>query len=90
MNFFFPEEPDKVGWNQQVGVYFVNEWEGNPQESEEMLPKWFKVSEIPYDQMWEDDPIWLPKVLAEKQVRGNFLFNSEGHLIEHSLIEDSL
>jgi hypothetical protein len=28
-----------------------------------MRPQWFTFTDIPYDQMWEDDRIWLPMVL---------------------------
>jgi len=28
-----------------------------------MRPQWFAFSDIPYDQMWEDDRIWLPMLL---------------------------
>jgi hypothetical protein len=34
------------------------------QESEEMMPKWFALDEIPFDNMWADDKIWLPELLA--------------------------
>ena len=36
-------------------------------ESEEMRPQWFEESAIPLDQMWADDPYWLPGLL-----RGDF------------------
>ena len=31
---------------------------------------------IPYGEMWEDDRIWLPEILAGRPVRGDFLFES--------------
>lgn len=37
------------------------------QETEEMLPKWFKFDEIPFDTMWPDDKIWLPILLKKVQ-----------------------
>ena len=36
-------------------LFWINKWEGEPEESEEMKPIWFNVEEIPYDQMWQDD-----------------------------------
>ena len=32
-------------------------------ESEEMRPQWFEETAIPLDQMWADDPYWLPDLL---------------------------
>lgn len=31
-----------------------------------MRPQWFAFADIPYDQMWEDDRIWLPLLLNEQ------------------------
>jgi hypothetical protein len=28
-----------------------------------MKPEWFDIEKIPYDKMWDDDIIWLPRVL---------------------------
>lgn len=28
-----------------------------------MRPQWFDIADIPYEQMWEDDKIWLPELL---------------------------
>lgn len=28
-----------------------------------MRPQWFDIKDIPYEQMWEDDKIWLPELL---------------------------
>jgi 8-oxo-dGTP diphosphatase len=48
-------------------IYTTTEWEGEPAETEEMRPQWFDISDIPYDDMWADDRLWLPEMLA-----GNF------------------
>jgi 8-oxo-dGTP pyrophosphatase MutT (NUDIX family) len=79
-NFYYPYlfEEDKKNW--QVHIFFVKDWQGEPVETEEMAPRWFKESEIPFNEMWPDDSIWLPKVLAGKKLMGDFFFK-EGDLI---------
>ncbi len=72
LNFYFAHKPD---WNQQVTVYLVNKWKGEPTESEEMIPKWFKISEVPYNQMWDDDKYWLPQVLSGSKIEADLLFD---------------
>ena len=57
----------------QVHIFKANNFEGEPQESEEMKPQWFNVSEIPYKEMWPDDIHWIPLFLADKKFRGRFL-----------------
>lgn len=80
INFYFPS-PTHPG--QQVFVFLVEDWEGEPEESEEMAPKWFKFTEIPYDTMWQDDIHWLPLVLAGKTMEAEFLFDENDQLLEH-------
>ena len=55
-------------------VYIVKEWEGEPQESEEVRPQWFNKHHLPYDNMWADDVYWLPHVLNGKHVNAQFTF----------------
>jgi hypothetical protein len=43
-------------------------------ETEEMQPKWFDLSKIPYESMWEDDAIWLRNVIADEEVEYEFIF----------------
>ncbi len=78
--------PHNEGWNQLVHVYFAFSWEGEPLESEEMNPKWFKVKDIPYKDMWPDDIFWLPNVLSDKYVKGRFTFG-EGDIILDKFVE---
>ncbi|KKQ91921.1 MAG: hypothetical protein UU16_C0009G0005 [Candidatus Woesebacteria bacterium GW2011_GWA2_40_7] len=84
LNFFFLKKQD---WNQQVIVFITNEWTGIPRETEEMSPRWFKINEIPYEEMWEDDALWLPKVLNGKIVEGNFLFDENQKMQEYEVTE---
>jgi 8-oxo-dGTP pyrophosphatase MutT (NUDIX family) len=71
LTFTFPHNP---AWSQMVHVYTSEIWLGEPEESEEMKPKWYKQSEIPFKEMWPDDPFWLPFVLDGKLVKGSFSF----------------
>lgn len=79
LNFYFSEKPE---WNQQVIVYLTKDWQGEPTESEEMKPKWFKINEIPYDQMWSDDSYWIPQVLSGKKIEADFLFDDNQQVID--------
>lgn len=77
--------PDKAEWGQIVHVFICKGWEGEAKESEEMRPEWFKLTEIPYEKMWDDDKYWLPKVLDGDFVRAKFKFNNEGEVISHEI-----
>jgi len=81
LSFFYPYllNSDEREW--QTHVFFVKEWEGEPKESEEMRPKWFKIKEIPFAGMWPDDKFWLPKILKGEKIKGKFSFKP-GELID--------
>jgi 8-oxo-dGTP pyrophosphatase MutT (NUDIX family) len=75
INFCFPKTNKEPAWIQRVFVYLSKEWDGEISESEEMKPQWFNFKDIPYQQMWSDDFLWLPRVLEGKKVSARFLFD---------------
>lgn len=72
--------PDGIT-DMYVHVFVATEWEGTPEESEEMAPRWFKQSEIPYDDMWQDDILWMPLVLRGKLLKTRFTFDDEQNML---------
>lgn len=58
-------------------VFMADGYEGTPTETPEAVPLWTKVSEIPYDRMWDDDRYWLGEVLEGRTFRGRFRFDRE-------------
>lgn len=66
------------GKHLEVHTFFTREWEGEPQETEEMRPKWFLFKDIPYEHMWEDDVHWLPRALCGEKLRGKIWFDESG------------
>lgn len=83
LTFIFPHHPD---WNQFVHVYFCEEWQGEPAESEEMKPQWFNPKNFPFAEMWTDDEFWLPEVIKGNLVKGFFVF-AEGDKIREKIVE---
>src|SRR3989344_9442469 len=79
IKFYFENGSD---WNQNVHIFITEKWEGEPSESEEMnQPEWYEKDKLPFENMWLDDPHWMPKVLAGKKIEGEFLFNNNGSKI---------
>lgn len=71
----------------QVHAYLCTEWLGEPMESEEMLPQWFTLKNIPYAKMWADDIEWLPLVLSGKKLHTHFTFGENNQLIASKIHE---
>lgn len=65
----------------QVHVFTCHGWKGEPTETEEMAPQWFDASAIPYDEMWADDPHWLPQVLADKKLVCEFELDENDQIV---------
>jgi len=83
MYFEFKGGPDII----EVNLFAINEYSGEPEETEEMKPQWFDVNKLPWGDMWKDDPIWYPLFLEGKNFEGNFLFDGEKKVILHKLEE---
>lgn len=84
------DDPAKT-WHMYVHAYTATAWEGEPTESEEMAPEWFKIDAIPYEQMWQDDPLWVPQVMLGKKVVSTCYFNKDNDLFKHDVrVVDSL
>lgn len=58
-------------------VFTGTEFEGEPTETREAKPEWFRIDEVPYDRMWADDRHWLPQMLAGKTFKAWFRFDGE-------------
>ena len=80
--------PEKEEWNQLVHVYLINDWQGEPVETEEMRPEWFSVDALPFDQMWQNDAKWLPLILKNKKIRGKITFNPDNESTKEMTLEE--
>jgi 8-oxo-dGTP diphosphatase len=77
---------NKEEWNQIAHVYVTKDFTGDIQVSEEGELKWFKIKEIPYDKMWDDDPYWLPNILAGEFMKIKFYFDQNSNLQRYEKI----
>jgi mutator protein MutT len=62
----------------EVHVFLSTSWVGEPEETDEMSPKWFNVSAIPYESMWIDDQYWLPQIIEGRTVDAEFYLGKDG------------
>jgi len=84
LTFIFPANPIL---NHDVCVFLATVWEGDPVESVEMKPCWFAVDDIPFEQMWQDDILWLPRILAGERIQGGFTFGEDNETIAAGKVE---
>ena len=53
--------------NQRILVYVIKGWHGTPQDSEELADLgWFPASDLPYDDMWPNEELYLKDLVNGK------------------------
>ena len=52
-----------------------------------MLPKWYDIKDIPFNEMWADDKLWFPLLLKGSKFRGFFKFEGHSKILSHTLEE---
>ena len=67
-----------------MNIFVANSYYGRVRESDEMRPQWFNLHSIPYDNMFPDDRLWLPKVLNGEAFKAKFKFDENFNLISYS------
>jgi 8-oxo-dGTP diphosphatase len=65
-------------------VFTAEDCKGTPRETDEAVPLWTPLEQIPYDRMWADDEIWLPMMLAGKTFSGRFIFHDDT-MLDHAI-----
>jgi len=89
VDFEFENDPTIL----EVHIFRIEKYAGEPAETEEMRPQWFTVDEIPFKEMWSDDPYWFPLFLKGKKFRARFKFDKPatpeyaGSVLERSIEE---
>lgn len=73
----------------EVHLFGVVKWRGEPVETEEMRPCWFRLTAIPFDKMWPDDRHWIPRFLEGRNLEGRFYFLDEETLLHHTIHEST-
>lgn len=72
------------GYSLHVHVFRADACEGVPRETDEALPMWLPIDALPYDEMWADDRLWIPHMLARRSFSGRFIFDGDA-MLDHVL-----
>ena len=66
---------EKGGHAFSVYVFSATDFSGELKANEEGELKWFPTKNLPWNEMWKDDKIWLPALLEGKRFHGRFMFD---------------
>jgi 8-oxo-dGTP diphosphatase len=76
--FDFPANP---GWNMETDLFVSRHWEGEPAESPEIVPAWYRVDALPLADMWHDAGNWLPLALTGAAPRLRIVLNHDNETV---------
>lgn len=66
------------GLSLHVDVWVATRYEGTAIETDEAIPLWTPLTQLPFDEMWADDRFWLREVVVERQkFVGRFDFDND-------------
>lgn len=65
----------------EMFIYKCYAYKGEIKETEEIIPAWYNIDEIPYDRMIEDDLLWLPYVLDNKKIIGKVKLDKDMRMV---------
>ncbi|MDR6508666.1 8-oxo-dGTP diphosphatase [Arthrobacter oryzae] len=82
VEFVFPSRPE---WNMHTRLFTTRRWEGEPTESAEIAPEWFRADALPADRMWQDADHWLPVVLAGTEIDIVIVLNDDNETVRNVL-----
>jgi ADP-ribose pyrophosphatase YjhB (NUDIX family) len=77
LDFYFSGSKEQGPFRHHCPTYIATKWKGEPRETEEMQPQWFSISDLPFESMWSDDPLWLPRVIAGEKLHAEFWFDEK-------------
>ncbi len=62
----------------EVHIYVVTDFEGEPRETESMIPYWFSLSEgLPLGRMHESDRDWFPRLVAGERFNADVYYREK-------------
>jgi 8-oxo-dGTP diphosphatase len=62
----------------RVHVFLARDIPGEPVETESMKPHWWPVHQLPFEQMFEADALWLPQVLKGERILADLHYHKPG------------
>jgi 8-oxo-dGTP diphosphatase len=65
------------GYSIYGHVFTATGFTGTPTETDEAIPLWCSVGELPFDRMWEADHTWFPHLLEGRRFSGRYIFDGD-------------
>ena len=74
------------GYSLRCDVFLAHSYRGRLVETAEAKPFWSPLDAVPFHRMWQDDALWLPRVLNGDHLYGLFVFD-EDEMLSHRIVD---
>ncbi|MHA7173627.1 8-oxo-dGTP diphosphatase [Arthrobacter monumenti] len=85
VEFVFPARPD---WNMSTRIFTADQFEGEPVETDEIVPGWFDLDALPVSDMWQDAEHWLPPMLTGRRLAVRVTLNPDNESVADAYLEE--
>lgn len=80
--FRFPTRPE---WDLHVALFRTGHFEGEPVESDELVPAWYPVEDLPWAGMWPDARHWLPRALSGELIEAEITLGADCETVTNAM-----
>lgn len=74
---------NREGLSQRSFVFSAHVFSGELQGSGELEASWWPTAEIPYERMWSDAKLWLPRALSGEFVDATIVIGESNEVLSH-------
>lgn len=71
--------------SQRSFVFVARSFAGELRPSAELAASWWAVDEVPYDRMWPDAALWLPRALTGETLRARIDIGWDNEVLAHEI-----
>jgi len=69
--------------SQRSFVFSTRVFSGELQHSGELIASWWPLGKIPYERMWSDAKLWLPRALSGEFIDATIVMGESNEVLSH-------
>ncbi len=75
LDYYKDDQRERPDWT--VYLFVAQRFHGTPTEGREGSLRWFRIDELPLQEMWEDYQHWYRHLLEGRRLEGGFYFSGD-------------
>ncbi|PPB50281.1 NUDIX hydrolase [Arthrobacter pityocampae] len=79
--------PARPAWNMAASLFTAEAGNATAVACEEIEPRWYGVDAIPWQDMWQDAPHWVPGLLAGRPVHATVVMSDDNESVTGVVVD---